>query len=77
MHFFQHNLRTPNDKRNVDIIFLRNVLIYFDAKVKEQVVNLLETTLAGHGYFFISYSENLNDIKTSLQLFERGIFKKQ
>ena len=75
--FFQHNLLTANDKRNVDIIFLRNVLIYFDSATKEKVVNLLESSLGNHGYFFISYSENLNDIKTSLKLIERGIFIKQ
>ena len=76
VNFFQHNLLTPCEKRNVDIIFLRNVLIYFDSKTKEKVVNLLEPSLVSQGYFFISYSENLNDIKTSLQLFERGIFIK-
>ncbi|MBL8013826.1 MAG: hypothetical protein JNN05_08270 [Candidatus Omnitrophica bacterium] len=77
VEFFQHNLLTPSYKRNVDIIFLRNVLIYFDRQVKENVVNLLEPCLVKGGHFFISYSENLNDIKSSLELIGHGIFIKK
>ena len=76
VNFFQHNLLTPCETRNIDIVFLRNVLIYFDSKTKEKVVNLIEPALVRGGYFFISYSENLNDVKTPLQLIERGIFTK-
>ena len=53
VNFFQHNLRTSSDKKNVDIIFLRNVLIYFDRTVKEQVVNLLEASLVNNGIFLL------------------------
>jgi len=77
VNFFQHNLMTPSDRRNVDVIFLRNVLIYFDRETKEKVVNLLEPALAKNSFFFISYSENLNDIKTSLELIGHGIFFKK
>lgn len=75
--FFQHNLKHNSDKKDIDIIFLRNVLIYFDKDTKQQVVSLLEKTLKPNGYFAISLSENLNDISTSLKLIKSGIFQKQ
>ena len=61
----------------MDVIFLRNVLIYFDKDIKEKVVNLLEPSIKPKGYFLISLSENLNDIRTGLKLIESGIFIKQ
>ena len=76
VEFFEHNLQRPAPIRGMDIIFLRNVLIYFERDIKEKVVNLLEPSLRPGGYFFISLSENLNDIRTDLKLIESGIFKK-
>lgn len=76
VEFFEHNLQRPAPIKGMDIIFLRNVLIYFERDIKEKVVNLLEPSLKPGGYFFISLSENLNDIKTGLKLIEAGIFKK-
>ncbi len=75
--FFEHNLQHTAPLKNMDIIFLRNVLIYFDKDIKEKVVNLLEPSIKPKGYFFISLSENLNDIRTGLKLIESGIFIKQ
>jgi chemotaxis protein methyltransferase CheR len=74
--FFEHNLQHTAPIRGMDIIFLRNVLIYFERDIKEKVVNLLEPSIKPGGYFFISLSENLNDIKTNLKLIESGIFQK-
>ena len=74
--FFQHNLQQVSTIKGMDIIFLRNVLIYFERDIKERVVNLLEPSLKQGGHFIISLAENLNDIKTDLKLIESGIFKK-
>ncbi len=76
VEFFEHNLQQTAPLKNMDIIFLRNVLIYFERDIKERVVNLLEPSLKSGGYFFISLSENLNDTKTNLKLIEAGIFIK-
>ena len=43
-----------------DVIFCRNVMIYFDREVQQRVVSLLERHLVPGGYLFISHSESLN-----------------
>jgi len=45
-----------------DIIFLRNVLIYFDIKTKQNVVRNVLEHLKPNGYFFIGHSESLFNI---------------
>lgn len=59
--FQKFNLMDPiKFRRNFDVIFCRNVMIYFDNPTKEALVRrFYDATLPG-GYFLISYSENLN-----------------
>lgn len=49
-----------------DIIFCRNVMIYFDSKTSEQVVKNLCHSLRPQGYFLIGQSENLMHINHGL-----------
>jgi chemotaxis protein methyltransferase CheR len=51
-----------------DIIFCCNVLIYFDAKSKIQVVSDLYDNLNRGGYLFIGYAESLHGISTAFKL---------
>lgn len=51
-----------------DIIFCANVLIYFDAKSKIQVVSGLYDALNTGGYLFIGYAESLHGISTAFKL---------
>ena len=47
-----------------NVIFLRNVLMYFDIQTKQKVVdNAIDRLIVG-GYFIISLTENLNMIDT-------------
>jgi chemotaxis protein methyltransferase CheR len=48
--------------RGMDIIFCRNVLIYFDAKSKQKVVSHLYNSLNPGGYLFIGASESLHSV---------------
>jgi len=48
--------------RNIDVIFCRNVLIYFDTKAKQKVVSNLYDSLNPGGYLIIGSSESLHNI---------------
>jgi chemotaxis protein methyltransferase CheR len=47
----------------MDIIFCRNVMIYFDRPTQEKVLNSLVTHLRPGGYLFMGHSETLNGMK--------------
>lgn len=59
-----------------DIIFLRNVMIYFDIPTKRQVVERLVRTLRPGGYFFISHSESLNGVTDALKMVSPSIYQR-
>lgn len=74
--FQQFNLMEPiRFRRKFDVIFCRNVMIYFDLPTKLALVRrFYEATVPG-GYFIISLSENLpNDIpyqRVSTSIFQK------
>jgi chemotaxis protein methyltransferase CheR len=45
--------------RDVDIIFCRNVLIYFDKPTQHKVVNRLCSHLRPGGYLMVGHSESM------------------
>ena len=76
VRFVQHNLLKPFAEKDFDVIFLRNVMIYFDNESKQRVVDNVLASLAPGGYFLISLSESLNDIRTALKPVASGIYQK-
>jgi len=74
--FRQHNLQNIFQEKNFDIIFLRNVMIYFDANIKQKVISNLENVLVPGGYLFISLSENINDVQSDFTSIAGGIYRK-
>lgn len=48
--------------RGIDVVFCRNVLIYFDDKAKQKVVSHLYDALRPGGYLFIGTSESLHNL---------------
>jgi chemotaxis protein methyltransferase CheR len=59
-----------------DVIFCRNVMIYFDRAVQQRVVSMLERHLAPGGYLFISHSESLNAVTHQLRWVAPAIYRK-
>lgn len=57
--FSTHNLKDIFNHSNLDTIFCRNVMIYFDDASKEKVLNNLSHVLAYNGYLFLGQSESL------------------
>ncbi|MGK5094879.1 protein-glutamate O-methyltransferase CheR [Deltaproteobacteria bacterium TL4] len=58
----QHNLKLPFPKGKVDILFCRNVLIYFDDASKQIVFNNLINALKPGGYLFLGESEIIPEL---------------
>ncbi|WP_157152101.1 protein-glutamate O-methyltransferase CheR [Brachyspira sp. SAP_772] len=65
--FEYHNLITPNRYLNIDIIFCRNVLIYFDNESVKLTVNRFYDILNRHGFLFIGHSESLFGLDTKFK----------
>ncbi len=77
VRFESINLCAPlPDLGSFDIIFLRNVMIYFTMETKRQVVARLLPLLRPGGYFFISHSESLHGVTDQLQLVKPSIYFK-
>lgn len=76
--FVQLNLNgsVPFDIGMFDVIFLRNVLIYFDLESKRAIVERLMKNLKPNGYFVISHSESLHQVTDRLLMVRPSVFKK-
>lgn len=76
--FDQVNLMSvlPPALGKFEVIFLRNVLIYFDQDTKKQVVERLTTALKPGGHFIISHSESLHRVTEQLQMIKPSIYRK-
>ncbi|MGP1363349.1 MAG: CheR family methyltransferase [Bacteroides sp.] len=59
-----------------DVIFCRNVLIYFDRQTQEKVIGKLCTKLKPGGYFFLGHSESIMNMDLPLQSIRPTIFRK-
>ena len=77
--FKQLNLMKPMPSGigTFDVIFLRNVLIYFDNETKQHVVERILSALKPGGHFFIGHSETLNGIADQLEMVKPSIYKKK
>jgi len=53
--------------RDVDVIFCRNVLIYFDDKSKRKAVSLMYDALAPDGVLLVGTSESLHSVTRALK----------
>ena len=78
--FREFNLVTGNYKlfkaSMFDIIFCRNVMIYFDKPTQQVLIEKFHTLLDKEGYFFIGSSEALTDQKQGFKSKSASIYQK-
>jgi chemotaxis protein methyltransferase CheR len=76
VNFCSHNLKSKLLNRgSFDIVFLRNVLIYFDDESKKNVLENIVSCMTEGSYIFVGLSESLNEFN-SLKFVDSGIYKK-
>ncbi|MDY6948874.1 MAG: CheR family methyltransferase [Pseudomonadota bacterium] len=75
--FGRLNLTRPIEELGpFDVVFLRNVLIYFNGQMKVEVVDRVLSQLRPNGLFFIGTAEGRVDCRTRLELVGPGAFRK-
>jgi chemotaxis protein methyltransferase CheR len=60
--FYYHNFFKSPFPKDIDIIFCRNVMIYFDKKHQIDLVTKFYQSILEDGYLFIGHSETLHSI---------------
>jgi chemotaxis protein methyltransferase CheR len=58
--------------KNFDIIFCRNVLIYFDESSRKKVVEMFYDSLVPGGYIMLGYSESMLRITRAFEMLRMG-----
>ncbi len=77
VQFVPVNLTAPAPQLGqFDLIFLRNVLIYFNTQTKRDVVANVLTRLKSGGHLFVGHSESLNDVATGLVTLAPSTYRK-
>jgi chemotaxis protein methyltransferase CheR len=62
-----HNLKRENGLSDLDIIFCRNVMIYFDAEDQKALVEKFHRSLNPGGYLLVGHAESLQGMHTPFQ----------
>lgn len=61
----------------MDVIFCRNVMIYFDSIVKERLVNAFYDLLKPGGYLFVGSAESLTGLNSRFKVVEPSVYIKE
>ena len=78
VQFFKLNL---DDERYrlpaMDVIFLRNVVIYFDHETKVRLINRIHEYIKPKGYLILGHSESLSGISDKFEIKGKTIFQRR
>jgi chemotaxis protein methyltransferase CheR len=76
--FARFNLMLPTFpfRQGFDVVFCRNVMIYFDRATQQTLVNKIAGHLHPGGYLMIGHSESLNTIQHPLAYVEPTVYRK-
>ena len=76
--FRQFNLMSPFPfRKKMHTVFLRNVMIYFDDKTKQQLVQKVYDVMKPGGYLFIGTTETIDRSVTPFEIVQPSIFRKK
>jgi chemotaxis protein methyltransferase CheR len=67
IRFDYHNLKNDSGQRNLDLVFCRNVIIYFDEAAQTSVINRFWDAMSSKSFLFIGHSESLFGMKTQFE----------
>ena len=70
------NIPLPPTLGCFDIIFLRNMLIYFDPKTKQQILERIIAQLKPGGLLFVGHSEGLHSINLPVTSYAPAVYRK-
>lgn len=76
IEFRQLNLMQGWSEEPKDIIFCRNVIIYFDKESKQRLVERYAETLKPGGFLFIGHSESLYKVSDRFELIGNTVYRK-
>ena len=68
-----HNIK---EKKHFDVIFLRNVMIYFDDETKMSLINKIWAALKPNGLLIVGHSESLFGISERFNALKPSIYKR-
>jgi len=63
-------------RKKFHVIFCRNVMIYFNSKTKDELVEKLYDCLEDGGYLFVGHSESLNRNATRFNYIKPAVYRK-
>lgn len=75
--YFNLNQNIGWESRKYDVIFCRNVMIYFDNPTKQVLCKRLYDSLKPGGYLIIGLSENLSNLETGFERVKPSVYKKK
>lgn len=67
----------PETRTPMDIIFCRNVIIYFERAVQEEIVRKLCRRLEEGGFLFLGHSETLHGMSLPLRVVAPMVYRKE
>ena len=67
VHFDYHNLKNDSGLRGLDVVFCRNVLIYFDETAQKATIERFWEAMASKSFLFIGHSESLFGMNTRFE----------
>ncbi len=67
IRFDYHNLKFESGLKNIDILFCRNVIIYFDEPAQKALINRFWEAMSPYSFLVLGHSESLFGMNTSFE----------